>query len=64
VKDADVFLQAYRPNGLRKKGFGPMDVAQARPGIVYASLTAYGWEGPWMNRRGVHHLAGLRHKCS
>lgn len=24
-----------------------------RPGIVYASLRAYGWDGPWANRRGV-----------
>lgn len=53
VKDADVFLQAYRPGGLRDKGFGPEDVAQARPGIVYAGLTAYGREGPWRDRRGV-----------
>ncbi|CCL98720.1 uncharacterized protein FIBRA_00725 [Fibroporia radiculosa] len=51
VKDTDVFLQAYRPGGLRDKGFGPEDVAKARPGIVYASLTAYGWEGPWKDRR-------------
>lgn len=53
IKDADVFLQAYRPGGLREKGFGVDDVAKARPGIVYASLNAYGWEGPWKDRRGV-----------
>ncbi|KAH9836210.1 CoA-transferase family III [Rhodofomes roseus] len=56
VKDADVFLQAYRPGGLQNKGFGPEDVATARPGIVYASLTAYGWEGPWKDRRGFDSL--------
>ncbi|KZT00500.1 CoA-transferase family III [Laetiporus sulphureus 93-53] len=56
VADADVFLQAYRPRGLQEKGFGPEDVAQARPGIVYASLTAYGWEGPWKDRRGFDSL--------
>lgn len=53
VKDADVFLQNYRPGGLAKKGFGVQDVITARPGIVYASLNAYGWEGPWRDRRGV-----------
>ncbi|KAH9950632.1 CoA-transferase family III [Amylocystis lapponica] len=56
VQDADVFLQAYRPGGLREKRFGPEDVAKARPGIVYASLTAYGWDGPWKNRRGFDSL--------
>lgn len=53
VEGADVFLQAYRPGGLAAKGFGPDDVAKLRPGIVYASLCAYGWEGPWKDRRGV-----------
>jgi len=55
VKGADVFLQSYRPGGLQQKGFGPEDVAKVRPGIVCANLTAYGWEGPWKDRRGVSH---------
>lgn len=53
VHEADVFLQAYRPGGLRDKGFGVEDLVKEKPGIVYASLCAYGWEGPWKNRRGV-----------
>ncbi|KDQ62162.1 hypothetical protein JAAARDRAFT_121978 [Jaapia argillacea MUCL 33604] len=56
VEDADVFLQAYRPGGLSEKGFGVKDVVNMRPGIVYASLTAYGWEGPWKDRRGFDSL--------
>ncbi|KAI0754607.1 CoA-transferase family III [Daedaleopsis nitida] len=56
IKDADVFLQAYRPGGLAGKGFGVDEVAQMRPGIVYASLTAYGWDGPWKDRRGFDSL--------
>jgi crotonobetainyl-CoA:carnitine CoA-transferase CaiB-like acyl-CoA transferase len=50
---ADVFLQAYRPGGLQAKGFGVEDLAILRPGIVCANLTAWGWEGPWKERRGV-----------
>lgn len=53
VKNTDVFLQAYRPGGLQDKNLGPEEVSKARPGVVYASLTAYGWEGPWKGRRGV-----------
>jgi len=53
VKEGDVFLQAYRPGALAEKGFSPETLAKARPGIVYASLNAYGWEGPWKDRRGV-----------
>ncbi|KAJ7645618.1 CoA-transferase family III domain-containing protein [Mycena polygramma] len=53
---ADVFLQAYRPGGLEAKGFGPGELASLRPGIVTANLTAWGWEGPWKDRRGFDSL--------
>ncbi|TFK48714.1 CoA-transferase family III [Heliocybe sulcata] len=56
VRESDVFLQAYRPGGLKDKGFGVADVVRLSPGIVYASLTAYGWEGPWKDRRGFDSL--------
>ncbi|EKM49738.1 uncharacterized protein PHACADRAFT_265389 [Phanerochaete carnosa HHB-10118-sp] len=56
VKDADVFLQGYRPGGLADKDFGVADVVAARPGIVYASLNAYGWDGPWKDRHGFDSL--------
>ncbi len=56
VGDADVFLQGYRPGALAARGFGPADVAALRPGIVYASLSAYGDAGPWASRRGFDSL--------
>ncbi len=49
-EEADVFLQAYRPGALEAKGFG---VSVGSPGMVYASLNAWGWDGPWKDRRGV-----------
>ncbi|MEP6723032.1 MAG: CoA transferase [Variovorax sp.] len=54
--DAHVFTQGYRPGGLSALGFGPAALAQARPGIVYVSLTAYGTQGPWAARRGFDSL--------
>ena len=56
LKGADVFVQGYRPGGLAARGFSPQAVAQARPGIVYASLSAYGFAGPWAERRGFDSL--------
>ncbi|KAJ7242828.1 CoA-transferase family III domain-containing protein [Mycena haematopus] len=53
---ADVFLQAYRPGGLEAKGFGSQELASLRPGIVTANLTAWGWQGPWKDRRGFDSL--------
>lgn len=56
AKDADVFLQAYRPGALAAFGFTPEALAELRPGIVCVSLSAYGHEGPWAQRRGFDSL--------
>ncbi|TFY74985.1 hypothetical protein EWM64_g9027 [Hericium alpestre] len=56
VRDADVFLQSYRPGGLASRGFGPEEVAQKRPGIVYATLTAFGFEGELSGLKGFDSL--------
>jgi len=56
VRDADVFVQGYRPGAIAGFGFGPQEVARLRPGIVYVSLCAYGHDGPWADRRGFDSL--------
>jgi crotonobetainyl-CoA:carnitine CoA-transferase CaiB-like acyl-CoA transferase len=56
VRGSDVFSQGYRPGGLEEWGFGPRDVIELRPGIVYVSLSAYGHEGPWQDKRGFDSL--------
>ena len=56
VREADVFIQGYRPGAVAAHGFGPEEIARLRPGIVYASLSAYGHEGPWALRRGFDSL--------
>ena len=65
LRDAHVFIQGYRPGALAALGFAPGDVAQARPGIVMVSLSAYGESGPWAGRRGFDSLVqtatGINH---
>jgi crotonobetainyl-CoA:carnitine CoA-transferase CaiB-like acyl-CoA transferase len=56
LRDADVFVQGYRPGAIAGFGFGPHEAARLRPGIIYVSLCAYGHEGPWANRRGFDSL--------
>jgi crotonobetainyl-CoA:carnitine CoA-transferase CaiB-like acyl-CoA transferase len=56
LRSAHVFVQGYRPGALDALGFGPEDAARIRPGIVYASLSAYGHVGPWSRRRGFDSL--------
>jgi len=56
ARQADVFVQGYRPGAIAAFGFGPQDAAKLRPGIVYVSLCAYGHDGPWAKRRGFDSL--------
>lgn len=56
LREADVFVQGYRPGAIAAFGLGPQEVARMRPGIVYVSLCAYGHEGPWAGRRGFDSL--------
>ncbi|WP_390344724.1 CoA transferase [Variovorax boronicumulans] len=56
VADAHVFVQGYRPGGIAALGFSPEVLARERPGIVCVSLTAYGTQGPWADRRGFDSL--------
>lgn len=63
LRQADVFTQGYRPGTLARRGFSPEAVAALRPGIVYVSVCAYGYAGPWADRRGfdsiVQNVTGL-----
>lgn len=56
LREADVFVQGYRPGAIAAFGFGPQDAARIRPGIIYVSLCAYGHDGPWASRRGFNSL--------
>ena len=52
LMEGDVFIQSFRPGSLDKRGLGPSDLANLRPGIVCVSVSAYGGGGPWMARGG------------
>ena len=52
IRECDVFSQSYRPGALARHGLSPEALAELRPGIVYVTLSAWGHEGPWRERRG------------
>ncbi len=56
LRDAQVFIQGYRPGALASLGFDPQTLAAHRPGIVCVSLSAYGDQGPWAGKRGFDSL--------
>jgi len=57
VAKADVIIQNFRPGIMERLGFGYDAVAAINPGIIYASVSGYGGEGPWKDRPGQDLLA-------
>ena len=49
---ADVLVHGYRPGALDRFGLGAAELARRYPHLVVISLTAWGTEGPWRDRRG------------
>lgn len=52
VEGADVVLQNFKLGVAERLGIGYDEVRKRKPDIVYASVSAYGYEGPWGGRRG------------
>lgn len=59
LKDADILLHGYRADALEHLGFGVERRRQLAPGLIDVCLNAYGWSGPWQNRRGFDSLVQM-----
>ncbi|MFJ3715828.1 CoA transferase [Streptomyces sp. NPDC090057] len=53
---ADVVVTGYRPGALDRFGLSPEALAERRPGLVVAQVSAWGAYGPWAGRRGFDSL--------
>lgn len=59
LRDADVFVNGYRPDALDRLGLGADWRARLAPDLIEARLCAYGWTGPWALRRGYDSLVQM-----
>lgn len=59
LSEADVLVHGYRPDALEALGLGAEVRAGIRPGLIDVSHDAYGWTGPWANRRGFDSLVQM-----
>lgn len=59
LQDADILLHGYRADALEHLGFGVERRRQLAPGLIDVCLNAYGWSGPWQNRRGFDSLVQM-----
>lgn len=59
LRETDVLVHGYRADALERLGFGADTRRALAPGLVDVSLNAWGWQGPWHNRRGFDSLVQM-----
>lgn len=59
LAQADVLVHGYRPAALEQLGYGAEVRHQLAPGLIEVTLDAYGWSGPWAERRGFDSLVQM-----
>lgn len=59
VATADVLVTGLRADALDRLGYGDDVLASLNPALIIASLDAYGWSGPWRDRRGFDSLVQM-----
>jgi crotonobetainyl-CoA:carnitine CoA-transferase CaiB-like acyl-CoA transferase len=52
AQDADVIVECFRPGYLSSLGLGYDDLQQLNPGLVMASITPFGQDGPYSQYQG------------
>ena len=52
LRSTDVMVENFRGRKIARFGLSADEVARLRPGVIYASIRPFGWEGPWAQRGG------------
>lgn len=67
AKDADVFLQNYRPGVATRLGVDYATIKAINPRVIYVSISGYGETGPYADRPGqdvlVQAMSGALHSA-
>ena len=56
VRSADVFIENFRPGTAKRLGLGANDIMVMKPDIIYASISAFGQDGPMGDRPAYDHV--------
>ncbi|MBN1160687.1 MAG: CoA transferase [Dehalococcoidales bacterium] len=57
IKKADVLVENYSPGTMDKLGLGSQEMCALNPGLIYASISAYGQTGPRRDYPGFDPVA-------
>ncbi|MGI9381121.1 MAG: CaiB/BaiF CoA transferase family protein, partial [Methyloligellaceae bacterium] len=50
TRDADVFIQNFRPNVIERMGLGEEEIRKFAPDIIYVSISGFGDKGPYTGK--------------
>jgi hypothetical protein len=59
VAGADVLVTGLRADALGRLGYDDAELTALNPALIIASHNAYGWDGPWRDRRGFDSLVQM-----
>lgn len=59
VRQADLIVHGYRSDALQRLGLGNDALRELNPSAVILCHDAYGWSGPWAERRGFDSLVQM-----
>jgi len=59
LSGADIFVHGYRADALDALGLGEDRRRDLNPSLIDVRLNAFGWTGPWKNRRGFDSLVQM-----
>lgn len=67
VKDADVFMEGFRPGVAKRLGIDYDHLSAINPGVIYCSISGYGQTGPYRDLPGhdinYQALSGMLQSC-
>ncbi|MEP2978477.1 MAG: CoA transferase [Lentilitoribacter sp.] len=59
ILQADVLIHGYRADALENLGLDASVLRELNPSLIDIAHNAYGWSGPWRNRRGFDSLVQM-----
>lgn len=59
ISQADVLIHGYRADALERLGLDGSSLRVLNPSLIDIAHNAYGWQGPWRNRRGFDSLVQM-----
>jgi crotonobetainyl-CoA:carnitine CoA-transferase CaiB-like acyl-CoA transferase len=57
VREADVYIQNFRPGTAERLGAGPAQLHALNPGLIYCSISGFGSSGPYVDRPSYDSVA-------